>query len=187
MPGSTIPPPVADVTIYHPTYEEFFQANWLRVVRYLYKRCSSYADAEDIASQAFLYCHQSWNMYDAKKASQTTWLFMVVRSRWLNYCRAKKNTVDIDLLSNLLFDSDEPMQQALELEDMRHRIAEALEILPVNQKKALIYRFFGNYNDQEIAQKLDTSPGNVRIMIFRALKKLKAYMSQPVKKEHEKR
>ena len=184
MPIPLRTPPSMETASMYASYEEFFQAYWHRVVRYLHNKCSSYADAEDIASQAFLYCHQNWHQYDARKASQSTWLFMIVRSRWLNYCRSQKKHVDMDMLSNVLFDENDPLHQAIELESMRQQIASALETLPVNQKKAVIFRFFGDKSNEEIAQILDTSPGNVRVMIFRALKKLKESMRHPENEEY---
>ena len=91
----------------------------------------------------------------------------------------------MDVLSNVLADSNDPMQQAIELDDLRQRLATALDTLSSNQKKAIIHRFFGNHNDQEIADILNTSPGNVRVLIFRALKKLETHMRQMNKEEHE--
>lgn len=176
--------PVIERELEYPTYEDFFQANWLRVVRYLQKKGTPYADAEDIASQAFLYCSQRWEQYDVKKSSQSTWLFMVVRSRWINYCKARKDTVDIDLLSNVLVDGEDLFEMAAELDDLRQRLADALKALSSDQRRAIIFRFFDNRNDESIAQILNTSPGNVRVIIFRALKKLKAHMHQTIEKEN---
>lgn len=173
-----------DAAAFYATFEEFFQAHWQRVVRYLFKKSASFADAEDIASQAFLYCQQHWQQYDAGKASQTTWLFMIVQSRWLNHCRSQKNHVDIDMLSNVLPDDEDPMHQAIELQGARQQIALALGTLPANQKKAVIHRYFGNRSDQEIAGILGTSPGNVRIMIHRALHRMRDAMAQPYSKEY---
>ena len=165
------------------TFDTFYEENYFRVLRYLRARCSSYHDAEDLTSQAFTYCYQHWDDYDPAKASRSSWLFMIVTCRWKNYCRDHHVMSDIDDYSNIIPDERDPMTHAINLEAYRTAIARALKALPVNQQQAVILRYFGKKTDAEIAEKLGTSAGNVRVLISRALHKLEK--DQSLKMEME--
>lgn len=159
-------------------YEDFHQANWDRVVRYLAKRCSSWDDAEDIASQAFVYCYQHWDAYDPAKASQSSWLFMIVSSRLKNYYRDRRLHVDIDEFSEVLTDGGNEMEAGLRLDGIRQDLADALQSLPDKYRDALVMRYYGDKTDQEIALALGTSTGNVRVLVHRAAEKLRKLLPE---------
>ena len=159
------------------TFEAFYEGYYRIVLGYLTKKAASVADAEDIAGKVFLYCYEKWETYDPKKASQSTWLFMVVRSRWIDFLRKKQEHVDIQELDEVLTDHEDHIDNAMRLDAIRQELAAALEKLPENQRKAIIMRYFGNYSDEEIAACLKTTSGNVRVIIHRGLNKLKAEAS----------
>ena len=158
---------------FYDNYEAFYEAYRGLVVGYLRKRMNSPDDAEDIASKVFLYCYERWETYDPQKAAQQTWLFMIVRSRLADYLRYRKTYVDIDKLDTYLTEDDDPMDSAVKLQAIRQELAEALKNLPENQRTAIVMRYFGEYSDFEIAARLNTTPGNVRVIIHRGLSRLK--------------
>ena len=162
---------------FYEQYETFYEAYYSAVLGYLRKRTKSLADAEDIAGKVFLYCYEKWNTYDPSKASQATWLFMIVRSRWTDFLRRDRSYADIDELDEMLSDGEDQIGNAVRLEAIRRELAEALEKLPENQRKAIIMRYFGDYSDDEIAAYLNTTAGNVRVIIYRGLSKLKSEVS----------
>lgn len=165
------------------SFDTFYEENYFRVLRFLRARCSSYHDAEDLTSQSFTYCYQHWDDYDPSKASRSSWLFMIVSCRWKNYCRDHKAMSDIDDYSNVLPDQNDPMTLAINTEAYRAAIAKALKALPANQQQAVILRYFGGKTDAEIALKLGTSPGNVRVLISRALHKMEKDQSLKLEME----
>ena len=68
-------------------------------------------------------------------------------------------------------------------ENLSTAIAKALKALPANQQQAVILRYFGGKTDAEIALKLGTSPGNVRVLISRALHKMEKDQSLKLEME----
>lgn len=153
-------------------FSEFYKANYLRVVGFLRKRCSSLQDAEDIASDSFLYCAKNWHRFDEQKASRSSWLYMIVRSRWKNYCRDHRSFENLDDYERVIPAGDE-ISRAIWLTQTREELAEALEKLSETQRRAIILRYFANQDDSEIARALFTTPGNVRVLIHRGLNRLK--------------
>ena len=87
-----------------PSYEEFYSANFQRVVQYINKKIGNLDDAQDIAGDVFLYCYTHYDGYDPSKSSITTWLYLIVNSRIKNYYRDSKTYVDIDELQKGLAD-----------------------------------------------------------------------------------
>lgn len=142
------------------------------------KRCGSREDAEDLTSAVFTYCFQRWSLYDASKASLQSWLFMIVRSRWKNYCRDRKVFADIDDMVDVFGSDGSEMEQAVRLEEIRRDIAEILAQLSENQREVIVLRYFGNLDDNEIARRVHTTSGNVRVLHSRALKKMKTLLHE---------
>ena len=153
------------------TYESFYNAYYLMIVRYLAKKCSSYQDAEDLANECFLYCYKNWDHYSQEKSTRKTWLYLIVRSRWKNYLRDRKQIYSLDGFENVLPDKD-IIDQTVRLQALRTELAEILKKLPDNQREAVVLRFFRQWTDDEIAEWLGTSKGNVRVMIHRALQNM---------------
>ena len=162
---------------FYEKYESFYEAYYRIVLGYLRKKVNSLADAEDIAGKVFLYCFEKWETYDPSKASHATWLFMIVRSRWTNFLRTNRSFVDIDELDEMLTNDEDQIENAVRLESIRQELAVSLEGLPENQRKAIIMRYFGDYSDDDIANHLNTTAGNVRVIIHRGLSKLKSEVS----------
>lgn len=166
-----------DSHVSYEKYEAFYEAYYNIVLGYLRKKVNSLADAEDIAGKVFLYCYEKWETYDSSKASQATWLFMIVRSRWTDFLRVNRAFVDIDELDEVLTSGEDQIDNAVRLESIRQELATSLECLPEKQRKAIIMRYFGDYSDEEIANHLNTTTGNVRVIIHRGLNKLKSEAS----------
>lgn len=158
---------------FYKDYESFYRAYYGLVLGYLKNRTNLCADAEDVTAKVFLYCYEKWESYDSRKASQQTWLFMIVRSRWIDFLRSNKSHDDIDELDEYLILDNDPLDNAIRIQAIRQELAEALKRLPENQRTAIIMRYFGDYSDGEIARRLNTSEGNIRVLIHRGISKLK--------------
>ncbi len=152
-----------------PPFDVFFQENYERVVGYTYKKIGNFQDAEDLASEVFLYCQTHYESYDPEKSSLTTWLYMVVNSRIKNHYRDAKTNVDLDSLSGILPDDSRDMDACIYLEQVRTVIRKALQKLPERQKKLIELRYFQGLSGNEIAQVMNMTPGNVRVQLSRAL------------------
>ena len=155
-----------------PTFESVYEDNYRAIVRYLYKHTGNLHDAEDLAAETFLYCYQNYDNYDPEKSSISTWLYLVASSRLKNHYRDRKEHVDLSELEERLFTEEIDMERAAWLEELRRLLAEKLQRLPERQQKVVVMRFFQQKDFDEIAVAIDTTPGNVRVILSRALDKL---------------
>ena len=160
-----------------PTFEAVYEENYQAIVRYLLKHTGNLHDAEDLAAETFLYCYQNYDRYDPEKSAITTWLYLVAGSRLKNYYRDHKEHVEISELEERLFVEESEMERAAWLEELRHLLAEKLENLNEKQQKVIVMRFFQEKSFDDIATVIGTTPGNVRVILSRALDKLEKDLS----------
>ena len=153
-------------------YEEYYQP----LLRYLCKKTGSLQDAEDLTSETFLYCYRSYDSYDPEKSAVSTWLYLAANSRLKNYYRDRRDHVEISELENLLPAEETDMDRAAYLEQLRGFLAKKLETLPERQQQVIAMRFFQEKDYDEIADTLGTSAGNIRVILSRALDRLKKEM-----------
>ncbi len=165
------------ITSKKPSFESVYEDYYQAILRYLLKHTGNMQDAEDLAAETFLYCYQHYDSYDPAKSSISTWLYLVAGSRLKNHYRDKKEYIEVSDLAECLFTGEIDMERAAWLEEMRRMLTEKLQRLPERQQRAVFMRFFQEKDFDEIAFALDTTPGNVRVMLSRALDKLEKDLS----------
>lgn len=158
-----------------PSYEDFYSHNYSRVLRYVHGKIGNGMDAEDLTSEIFLYCYSHYQDYDSEKGSITTWLYLVVNSRIKNYYRDQVTFADFDSVSQIMQDQNIDLDEGIYLEQLHSALLKAIDQLPERQQKIIMMRFFQNYSSDEIARNLHITPGNVRVLLSRALNKLSSF------------
>lgn len=158
-----------------PKYETFYEENYKRVLFYIQKKIDNIEDAEDLASEVFLYCFTHYEEYNPDKSSIITWLYMIVNSRIKNYYRDHKIHVDLDSLSGLLQDESIDLDSGIFIEQLHNSLMKAIYKLPERQQNIVLMRYFEEKSSDEIAKIMNLSPGNVRVLLSRALDTLERY------------
>ncbi len=163
------------------SFQAFYSCYFNKVKQFLMKKGMKLQDAEDLSQEAFQYCYKNWDRFDPQKASRKTWLFLVVSSRWKNYCRDRKIQVDIDDYANQIPDGTD-LQQAVWVEQIREEISAGLAKLPENQRRAVVLRHIECWDCNKIAKVLGISEGNARILIYRGLRKLEKELPEDIRR-----
>ena len=112
------------------------------------------------------------------KSSISTWLYLIVNSRLKNYYRGRKESDDIGNYANTLFAACDEMDKTIYLEELKKAILQAMESLPERQKKAVVYKFFSEMNHAEIAAAIGVSEANSRVILTRALNKMRECLQE---------
>ncbi len=158
-----------------PPYEEFYVNNYSRVLYYVQNKIGNSVDAEDLTSEVFIYCYKHYEDYDPEKSSITTWLYLVVNSRIKNYYRDHVVFADYESVAETMQDQSIDLDKGVYLEQLHNALMEAIKKLPERQQKVIMMRYFQNCSGDEIARELNISPGNVRVLLSRALDKLSSF------------
>lgn len=160
-----------------PPFELVYQEHYQPLLRYLLKKTGNLQDAEDLTAEVFLYCYQNYDQYNPSRSAVSTWLYLAANSRLKNYYRDRKDHVELSELEERLFTEETDMERAAYLEQLRRVLNDKLVCLPERQQRAVVLRFFYEKSFDEIAETLDTTPGNVRVILSRALDRLEKEFS----------
>jgi len=138
-----------------------FRENAARIYRFIYAKVGNRAAAEDLTSEVFLKATR-WLAQDRSADSIRAWLYTVARSTIADYWRAQSQqpTVPLEEPDAVLFCGREGPQEVRRTRERAWRILEALRL-----------RFLHGYTAPEIGQALGLTPGNVRVLQLRALRR----------------
>lgn len=150
-------------------FPDFYNAHYKKVVHYINNKIGNLHDAEDLASEVFLYCYRHYDSYDPGKSSLTTWLYLVVNSRIKNHYRDARTYVDLESLVGVLPDETIDMDACIYLQQLKDLLEKALLTLPERQRKIVTMRYFEEKSNIEIAAELGMTQVNVRVQLSRAL------------------
>ena len=156
-----------------PSFTEFYQEWYQKVVQYIYKKVGNLHNAEDIASDVFLYCLNHYDDYDPQKSAINTWLFLIVNSRVKNHYRDSKENVSLDAVADFLPDERLDMEECLYLEDLVKQVTCAIDKLDERKQQIVKLHFFENKSSDEIAEIMGLTAVNVRVLLSRSLAALK--------------
>ena len=143
----------------------------------------SRAEAEELLQEVFVELWRRAPQYDPARASVSTWVTTVARSRALDALRARKRrhqdaqvpTEDVNLPAPTEHRPDEQAQKS-----RRERaVHEAMEQLTEDQREVLEYAYFRGLSHSEIAGELEIPIGTVKSRILAAMKVLRAAMRTP--------
>ena len=143
-------------------------------------------DAEDMAQEAFLKAYNSLPSFrgDSKFSS---WLYRIVSNVCLDFKRRQSRrpssslTVEDDEGETLqldIADESQSPEALLERKLTREAVRRGLASLPDEQRQILLLREIQGLSYEEIAEAMDLEPGTVKSRIFRARKKLCAFLLQ---------
>ena len=161
---------------------EIFRAYQPRVLRYLRAQESDMAD--DLASEVWLAVARGLSRFNGDEAGFRGWVFTIARHRVIEHRRrnARRRT---DLMSHDRLDGPierglggDPAWLVVEQLGVQETVEMLVTGLAPDQAEAVLLRVLGGFDVGEVARIMGRSPGSVRVLCHRALKRLAARMSQ---------
>ena len=156
--------------LYHRYYKELYI--------FVYSLCGSETVTDDILQDTFL-------------KALLAWLYMVARNLYYNYYNRQKNlfsieTEEVDRRNSrekIISDEGKAFIQNDILEEILHkeekkRVWDAVNRLKGQKKEVILLQYFGDFSQKEIAAMLKITPGNVKVLSYRAKKELKEYLTK---------
>lgn len=151
-----------------PTFEEYAGTAWPSLYRSAYLLAGNHADAEDIAQQTLLKAHRSWDRIRLSD-SPTAYLRRMLTNTYLSQRRPKARRLE------LLTDAPpEPDSMPPGGPEERMMLWPHVKSLPPRQRAVIVLRYYEDLSEQEIADALGCSRGNVKSTAHHALKTLRA-------------
>ncbi len=161
-------------------FAELYNQYFPKVFAYVYGRVQHKEAALDIVSDVFEKAYVK--MHGLRSADAfSSWLFTIARnevaSHWRKEKPAAKALQEAAWNSELNHQPPSPEDTLLHRERISH-LASLLRQLPPREQEIISLKFDAELTNREIADILKTSEVNVRVTIFRALRKLRARMEQ---------
>jgi RNA polymerase sigma-70 factor (ECF subfamily) len=156
-------------------YRNYFH----RVFAYIYGRVQNASLAEDLASEVF---ERAYLKADTLRNHEAfgTWLFTIARNVVSSHGRrrAREQTdTNSEILSTLPSTTASVESQVLQREEIAC-VIDYVRRLSQREQEIIGLKFDAALANQQIARIVGTSEGNVRVILFRALRKLRDMMAK---------
>jgi len=143
------------------------------IYRFLFVHVRDVQLAEDLTADTFT---KAWNQFGSFDGNHgRAWLYTIARNCLTDHWR-KKRPVPLDEIFEVA--DTRPSPEELVDKKLRARqVVKAISGLPEDMKSVVTLRFFQGYSVRDTAKALELTEANVRVIQYRALKKLKGVLA----------
>ncbi|WP_216853619.1 SigE family RNA polymerase sigma factor [Phytoactinopolyspora halotolerans] len=156
-----------------PTFDEYAGVIWPSLYRSAYLLTANHADAEDVAQQTLMKVYRSWSRV-IRSDSPDAYVRRMLTNTFLSARRPKKRRLELLTDTPPEYDAAPPPQGP---ED-RMMLWPHVKSLPPRQRAVIVLRYYEDLTEQEIADVLGCSRGNVKSTAHHALKALRAALGR---------
>ncbi|HEV2402846.1 MAG TPA: sigma-70 family RNA polymerase sigma factor [Candidatus Saccharimonadales bacterium] len=154
-------------------FELLYESNQPLIYRFMFWRTKDKMLAEDLTSNVF---EKAWRTRNGfMGGSAKAWLYKIAHTTLIDYWREKKEIVDADAIYQTVSDATE-LDETLDRDLAISKLQKALVKLPRDMNQVVRMRFIEGKSARDTAAKLSISEANVRVIQYRALKKLRNYL-----------
>jgi RNA polymerase sigma-70 factor (ECF subfamily) len=158
-----------DVDAFGVLYERYLD----RIYRYLRLRIGNDHDAEDLTETVFVRTFQAIGRYEERGWPFSAYLYQVARNVLADHYRTLKQTTSLESLEPI--DSDAiPIDELVVHREKLALIRTALTELPEDYQEVVRLRIILKMPTAVVARWLNRSEGAVRVLLYRALRRLRA-------------
>ena len=152
-------------------WETIVQQNWRKVFNVAYKFVGKHDEAEDLTQDIFLKIFRALGTFD-RRANFQTWIISISRNLCIDHYRSvrkERQTIarEVDAGDLQPASTDRGPYQAAEHQDLRVLLKQALQMLPLTLRTAVVLRDLQELSYQEIADRLGLPEGTVKSRINR--------------------
>lgn len=152
---------------------KLYQKYQKEIYLYLYSLCKRQDLAEDLVQETFLKAILSLS---DNHANMRAWLYMVARNIYFNAIKKEKRSISLEDIDELNIQQSEELIDRLLINEKTKLLYLALLQMDGIKKEVLMFQYFGEMSQKEIATLLKITPENVRILAYRGKKEIKKYM-----------
>ena len=143
------------------------------IYRFLFVHVRDVELAEDLTADTFI---KAWNQFASFNGKfERAWLYAIARNCLTDHWR-KKRPVPLEEDVDVVDEAPSP-EEALDNKMRARRVVQAVSKLPRDMKSVVTLRFLQGYSVRDTAQALGLTEANVRVVQYRALKKLKGVLA----------
>lgn len=164
--------------------EELYRRYYRELYIFVYSLCESETVTDDILQDTFL---KALLLLKDSHTNMRAWLYLVARNLYYNYYNKQKKFLSVEMEdsdeigSRILYTAGKEFIQNDILEEIlqqeeKKKLWKAVNRLKGQKKEVILLQYFGDFSIKEIAAMLKLTPGNVKVLSYRAKKELKEYL-----------
>lgn len=155
--------------------EKLFGYIYPRIYRFIYYRTNNKTEAEDLTGDVILKIAKA---LPRQKGNFNSWIYKIARNTVIDYYRrnsVRKSNVSVQEMPGELPNGREDFTEQILNEKA---LKKAMKVLPERQKEVIILKFIEGYKNREIARIIGASEGAVKLLQFRALRKMREFFEE---------
>lgn len=159
---------------------ELYEYYFPRVYQHILKKTGDSSLADELVSDTFMRMYEHLDQFDPQRGAFSTWLFRIAQNS-INSYYGSKSYVTAAPWDEEFDPSDphgcSPEKQALGKE-RTEELKKAIQKLPQRQQQILEMAYWLEMSSNEIAEKLGSTPGSIRVTLNQARNKLKELLEE---------
>jgi RNA polymerase sigma-70 factor (ECF subfamily) len=158
-------------------FSERYNQYFPRVFAYVYGRVRNVHTTEDLVADVFERAYQKAGSLRNEEAF-STWLFTIARNVIISHGRkhGRETVVDPDVMKEIAPHRASVESELLMREELK-AVSEMLRGFPQREQDIVALKFDAELSNPQIAEIMDLSEANVRVILFRTLRKLRELMT----------
>lgn len=149
-------------------FEDIVRARETQLLRVGYRMLGNWADAEDVAQEAFVRLHRH-GLGFANDAALGAWLYRVAVNLCMDRLRAARPAAELDGLAS----TQRSAEASVAAEQDKQRLMAAMAQLPERERAAVVLREIEELSTAEVAEILGSTEVTVRSQVSKAIGKLR--------------
>jgi RNA polymerase sigma-70 factor (ECF subfamily) len=155
------------------SFETAYKSHSKSIYKFLYWRTNDVQLSEDLTSSTF---EKAWvSRKSFQGGSAQAWLYRIARNVLIDHWRKKKD-LPINDADTVRDDAQTSIEDSLDSKLQVQYLQRALLELPDDMRSVVNLRFIEGLSCKQVAINLNLSESNVRVIQYRALKKLRDYL-----------
>lgn len=156
-------------------FQEFFDAYYDPLIRYLRARGTSLDVAQDLIQNAFLYVWENRKKINENK-SLRSYLYRIAYTRMLNHIKSR-DKFDDDAVPHEFERTSEHPEEALKAKDLMEMVQKAIEEMPEKRRAVFELCFLQEFTYKETADMMKISKNTVENHMSKAFKEVRKAVS----------
>jgi RNA polymerase sigma-70 factor, ECF subfamily len=149
-----------------------------RIYHHVFYRTNNMEDARDLTQEVFVKAWQAMSRYKHTKTPFLGWLFTISHNRVIDYYRTKKDHAYLDNEMCIPDSQGNNPELLAEAHFTQQEVRRTILQLPEDQQQVILMSFIEGFEYNEIAAALNKGEGNIRVIVHRALKKMRSLLDQ---------
>lgn len=155
-------------------FEVIYESNQPLIYRFMFWRTKDRALAEDLTSSVFEKAWRSRNSF--KGGSAKAWLYKIAHNTLIDHWRKRRDWLVEDTATLEVTSDGADLGEALDRDMLIDGLRQAVSKLPEDMQKIVELRFIDGLSARQVGSRLGLSEANVRVIQYRALRKLKGHL-----------